>query len=818
MPLTLPTVETTRIANYALSHFAPMPAEHGLMWADGISPLRHFIGATLGTGLLAPSATPTATPTGAKASTRLDTDDGGAYVIADGDNFFIIYNAVAGVIGKVFFRTALSAIPGANEVVIGGSTSQALTNLKAFINQTGVEGVDYFTYHDFSGQLLATTLTSTDLTIEATEYGTAANAYVCTWVGGAGPRFEVAGSNTSQVVFSGGSAGTGTTPGGGVFQYAYAYVREDDGAVSGLSPLVEANNGGGRIDIAGMTASADASVDYNRIYRTTVGGGLFYRVDEVAAATTTYQDSTADSTITAFNASAYDERLTRSYRAGMPPKGRYLARFQGRWFTGGALLSATYAIGTATVNSLATAVTITTGIPRTAWVGRTIQFTTSETYTIMSVSESASTLEIDRPLEGGANLTTVAYTVKDLRDPYELFWSEPGLPNNWPVQNSLKGVTSPDGRGITGIYAAYESLIVFTRQNVWRVIGSEGLYQAHLISDKCGCVSGHTVVMDGGRMYWLGADGVYGWTGSGEPENLNTPSQQDVALRGQDDTIGRLTLGSAHRAVAVNDQDAGEIRFYVPMDGERTNRYAIVLDLQNGGFALDTCEDVTAAWVLQGPTGEDAAFTGDITGALAQQGLSTSDIVYGIEQVQSVTASSVRTATVASTPFSTSSNGYWGAPVWQVSADGTFLRNCVATNTSSVLTYRRFQTAQATSTQMVVGGILLWVQTGRFDFGDRRLQKIVPGITVAHSPQADGQFFFFSAYGQGDFAIPTVGRTAGDLTVGNTANDFGPRRRFRVRKEAVLHGWGLACLEPGVDVGFAGVTIEVRARDELDLA
>ena len=815
MPLTFPTADTTTVNPYALPSFAPMPAERGVMWADGVSPIRHYITSVLGTGLLAPTPAPTVTPTGAKAVTILDTNQAGAYTIVDGDNLFLINSALSGPGYRYIFKTTLTGFVIANEVLIGGSTENALINLKKAINQTGTEGVTYATYRDNSGEITATTLTATDLTIESNGYGTAYNSYVATWAGGAGPQFEDAGG-TARTTFRDGSDPTGSSPVGGAYQYGYAFVREDDGAQSGLSTSVEANNGtGGQIDVAGMTASADASVDYNRVYRTTSGGGLFYRVDEVAAATTTYADDESNDTITNFGALPYDPTIYRSYRAGLPVKVRYLARFQGRWFGAGAVLAATYQAGTASVTNGDATVTFT-GYPRQSWVGRTFQVNSvSETYSIMSVDEAANAVELDRNYEG-TTAGSASFTVKDLRDPYEIYWSEPGLPNNWPVQNSLKGPSSMDGLGCTGLYAAFESVIYFTRDSVWRITGNDGIYQAHLVTDRAGCVSGHSVVMDGERMYWLGADGVYGWTGSGDPVHLSTPPQQDVAARGQDDTIARLTLAHAHRVVAVADPVRSEIRWYMPLDGERTNRYCLVLDAHSGSFSLDTCEDVTAAWRLEEPDGSAATFTGDIQGCIFQQGLSTSDGAYGFEQVQTVSSSTVRSATVASTPFPTSSDGLNGVPVWAVASDGTFSRSCVASNTSSALTYRRFQTAQTATTQMVVGGILMWVQTGRFDFGDRMNKKIVPGYTVAHSPESDGQYFFFYAYEQEDFKIPTVGWTVGDLTVGATEGDFGPRRRFRARKDAVLHGWGLCCVEPGCDAKFAGVTIEIKGPDGLE--
>lgn len=807
LPFSLPSANATRVSNHALCSMAVMPAERGVMWANGVDPLRHYVETVLGTGLLAPKTAITATPTGAAATTMLDASGG---TIGDGDRIALINS-----LSYIYFRATLSASPLFDEVYKGSSDTTALANLAKFINGTGVDGVDYkyaTGTNVFAAYVTAGTPNANDLTLTSIATGTVGNSYVCTYTGGAGVQFEPAGGGAPQTTFSGGSAGTSADLGPGTYQYAYAYVRDDDGAISGLSPSDEATTQDSlRIDTSGMVASADAAVDWNRIYRTTAGGGRFYRVDEVAAATTTFNDTVTDDTITQFGASAYDERLYRSYRAGFPPKGRYLAVYRGRYFTGGALLSATYTAGTAAVNADATTVTITNGYPRTSWVGRKVQFTTSETYRIMSVSESAKTFEIDRGLEGGSNLSGVAYTVTDDRDPYEVFWSEPGLPNNWPVTNSLKGVISKDGKGITGLYAAFESLIVFTRQAVWRLAGTGPVFTVSLVTDKCGCISGHTVVMDGDRMYWLGADGVYGWDGSSEPVSLSSPPSTEGATRGIDDTIGRLSLAYAHRAVGIHDEHDDEIRWHLPLDVEATNRYALVLDLQSGAFSLDTCEDVTWAAIVQGHEGDDHSITGDIQGAIMETALSNSDGAFGLEPTNTVSSSTVRTVTVATTPFPTSGNGLVAVPVWHFASDGTPTRACVASNTNQVLTYRRYMTAPSASTQFSVGGILLWLQTGRFDLGERRVRKRIAGSTVGFSPDSDGQAWFFFAYDQGDFSLPTRGHTSIDLT--STL----ARRRFIVAKYAMLHGWGIAAVEPGCDPTFSAVTLEAAPWTEADL-
>lgn len=832
VPLNSPTIATA--VNYgrnAMSSFCGMPAQRGIMTANGIDPIRHFVkGNAYQTGLLAPRGdqAPTASVSAVRASAVLETNIASPYTIAAG-NYIELIASGGDLKYRIVFVTGLPFTSTTyNEVYFDSAlgTPHALEQLKKFINQTGQEGYDYNTKYDFSGELLATTITANErLRIDAVSYGTAANSFDCL-ASPANMRFEDLGG-TARTNFTGGAAGTGTAPGAGTYIYGYTYIRTVDGAESGLSPTLQVDNGGSGQVTVNWTASSDPTVDFVRIYRTVAGGGIFYRVKDVAVGTTSTTDNLSDSAITGFDATPFDPSLYRTYRAGYPVSVKYLAQYQGRWFGAGADVAAPYSIGAIVTTNGSYTVSVNPqlvisdsglrqlAVFRSIFAGREFKATANgESYQIISVSESSGTLTLDRPYES-ASITSGTYEIKDARDPYELYWSEPGYPNNWI--GSLKGPNSPDGKGCTGLFAAFGSLIYFTRQNVWRISGNDGLYQVTSISDKCGCISGQSIVMDGQNMYWLGMDGVYAWNGAGDPVNITTPPQQDAAVRGQTETIARINLSHAHRAYGVLDQTKREIRWFVPMDGSRYNNYALVLDTQNAVFSLDTCEDVTSACNVQGPDGADYLLTGDITGGVYQQNLSTSDGCYGIEQVNTVSSSTTRTVTVAGTPFSTTDNGYWGCPVWHVSATGEFVRNCVATNTNNTLTYRRYMTAPAASTQFVLGGILMWIQTGRFDFGDRYRLKIIPAYIVSHEPESDGQYFFFYSYDQSSWRLPTIGWTAGDFTVGNTLDDFGARRRFRVRKQAVFHGYGIACIEPGCSARFGGVTIEVRGPSNLEL-
>lgn len=808
---------------------APIPSIRGMMLADGVNFVQNFVWPRpYNNSLLAPKSALTAVASATFARTQFYISTPSIDTILTGDSINLIRTLNHWALtNRITWRTNRSWAGNTNEVYFDGTNTHAITQMCKFINQTGVEGSDYYTEYDFSGELFAdaSTAAAGNFWINSISSGEHGNGYSCIWnTGRAGFTFRTYLLAAGATQFTGGFNGTQPGPGSGTYQYGYTYVREADGAESGISPLVEINNDGtGNVALSSIAASGDSTVTYKRIYRTAAGGGIMYRVDEIPNATTSYTDSKTDSQITGFDAIAYDPSLYRSYGEGYGPRVRWLAHYQGQWFGAGAVLAADYNCGVASYTKGSDVVSFASlsgsgfAVVCTNWIGRTFQATPdSEVYNIVSVNTAGNSFTLNRNFEGATGVSS-NYVVKDARDPYELHWTEPGMPSNWV--SSLKGPNSPDNKGCTGLFAAFGSIVYFTRQNVWQINGSGSEFQVVKVTDKSGCVGGNAVAMDGQTLYWLGLDGIYAWSGAGEPVNITTPPGQDSALRGQDETIARLNLSHAHNSVAVFDQKRQEMRWYVPLDGSKYNNYAFVLDTKSGTFSIDTCEDVTFSSSIYGSDGEDRIFTGDITGAIYEQGLSTADGGYGIEPVRTILSSTRFSVTVSGTPFSTSNDGYWGCPIWHLDDTGDFVRYCVASNTSNSITFRR-AVADAPpyqTTQFVLGGILMYISTGRFDFGDRFREKIVPAYIVSHSPESDGQYFFMYAYGQQDFSVPTIGWTAGDLTVGNSANDFGPRRRFRARKQDVLHGWALVCVEPGCSPRFTSVAIEVRGPSNLEI-
>ena len=801
LTVTLPTASTDTLHAGLPTQVVEPPGARMVAFANGHDRLRLLTkGSFLKAGGLAPSVAPTVAGTGARATSRLDTDQGGAYVIANGDFFTIVSLGT-----RVYFATTLSASPLFDEVLIGANTAAALANAKKLINGTGVEGTDYKRLSPWEDFVTATTLTATDLTLQAVQYGTAGNAFVSTWGGGAGPRFEIEGSDTGQTVFSGGTAGTGTAPDAGTYRYFYTHYRDADGAETGPSPVASVSQDAAQnIAISVLTANADTSFDFTRLYRTRDTGVEFLLCKTIPRADTTVTDDISDERLEEYGEEPYDENLYQSYREGFPPIGKYLAVWKSRLWTGGAVLAADYTKGTAAVLKTTTGadnntVTLTGAVPSQAWVGRMFQVdATSQKYRILIVA--ALVLTLDRGYEGSDN-ATAGYTVRDERDPAQVYGSEPGLWNLWPVQNNPGGVDTDDSGGVSGMIGFGDALVVTSKSSLYRLTGDdEDNWQFHKAVEGFGCVEGRTLInVDKFGLLWLGFAGIYAWTGSGIPALLTSPQRTGKFVRGIEDTIARINWPHVSQAFAHYSEQEKVVRFFVPLDDDVVPRHAIVLEVESpGDWSLDHFPaGATYAATVVGSDGKPLTVVGTQFGTAHHMGLGSYDTtpdMSGIESVVTLTAGTTRTATQGGTTWPTTNSGLSGLPCLIVYANGTAAQNVIISNTSGVLTFAfDLTTAPASGDQVVVGEFWTRWRSGRFVLGEDFSAKVLRDWVVSHSPEADGQYHVAFAANQDDTAIPTSdkGYTAGDLTVTSG------RRRFRPQTRGHMHQLEYNLIEPG---------------------
>lgn len=113
-------------------------------------------------------------------------------------------------------------------------------------------------------------------------------------------------SNGSMTI--GTTAGTAPDGGAGTYSYIFRWRNSntgDEGAIS--SPKTQAS-GAASILISSIPVSTELGVNTVRIYRTTVGGGTYYFLKDLANGTTTYTDDGTD----ILSSTLYDERYGKA--------------------------------------------------------------------------------------------------------------------------------------------------------------------------------------------------------------------------------------------------------------------------------------------------------------------------------------------------------------------------------------------------------------------------------------------------------------------------------------------------------------------------
>ena len=753
-------------------------AEFGWVMADGAGPMRSAVqGSIYNVGGLAPAAAPTLAAGGATRATVVGTYTGQP---ADAETL------VLGLPGNTFtvtWKTTLQhgGSAPANQVAIGVDANTSYTNLQNLINETGLLGTDYLfvtplnyipgatsRYADlYDIECSALNTGAGTITMRYTIYGELGNTVVST--------SAVTNFSWASATFTGGVEGSAAGPSAGNYRYFTTFFREADGAETGRSPYATIKTlGNWAITVTPPAASADTTFDYVNIYRTAKKGVAFYLAGALPRALGgPLTDSMTD--LTLVRSQQWNESLHRDYTEGMPPRGRALALFKDRVWTIGAHKHADYVRGEVGVTNDSATISFFKAGTATAlqgvteqMVGRTFSVTgTSETYRILSVSESAATAVIDRVYEGSTD-AHVGFAIKDDYDANMLRASVAFLPNQWPVDQSPGRIETDDIEGGTALLATDDRLFAFSRTSIMSLTGLDlESWDANKVAQNVGCVGPRMVVGVEGGGAFLSEDGFWFISPSEALTSISSPKTPKGAVaQGIDGTIARIAWANVDQGYMTYDKTDRVLVAGVPLDGAVTPNYEIVFDMQNATWALYKRAEWSALANITLPGGGHALLSGDREGWLWHANIGESDGFYGTEAVQTLTAATASTLTASGTPFSTSEGG---KPVLVFYADGkTVGYGKVASSTTSVLTLAEdLATAPAANDQIVLGGIAWQAKSGFTTFGEEYRKKNLRSVTVRHSPTTRGNYFFSFAVDGGDFQLCPRGTSAVDLAQKN---------------------------------------------------
>lgn len=823
----LTAVWSSRIGRLDLVNF---PSLRAVAVCNGADFQYHFFDAAQYlTGPLAPPTAPTVASTGVRATATLVTGNAATTDLANNDMMSL---GTASVLATIKFVTTLTPGVAFFEVKRGVSLSNTISNLTALINGTGTDGTEFTLatiggtkvqasyWHDLgieiSGSSGTTTVTTT---FRALAYGVGGNSYRIN-------ELVDGGATWSVTAWAGGVSG-GTQPLAGFYKVLYVYVRKADGAITAGSPIGEVDqSSSGSLTYSSLAApNSRDGIDIYRSYRTLTDGSSF--LPSVEGTSSPLTDANSDDIINADGVVPYDPDIVRPYSGGYPARYRCHAAHLGSMFGAGAYLASKKNAGTASVThydgtnaAAARSVTISAGTPTAKWIGRLFRATADETrYRVVEVDAATKIITLSTPYMG-ATAGTAAYEVVDARNPFSVYYCEPLLLNNWPVENEIKGISSTDTIGVTALRSAWGSLIAWTRTGAWRILGNpeEGIPRVQPQAEGCGAYCNRAVVEIGGEdgsLLWLGPGGVRSWSGVGDPRNESKPRDSEDGPTGIETTIQRINLRAADGIVGNYNPTLNVVRWYVPVDGSLLNNFVIVYNLQTGTFTFGACDGVSAA-VSVSPAGEFVTLIGDVYNNIWQADNGYSEGAYGFECVQTITGytASTNTIGVAGTPFPTASGGLVGVPVFMVAADGTIQRGTIGANTSSTAKLvGPPDTAPAVGTQIVIGGIFWRMKSSKFSLGIAELRKTLSSVTVMFTKQTAGQLWCAASVDDQDptcFTLLDGTIDAAALTATKGTKYFkinrGPGRTVQI---------DLFALAPGFDLEVVEIAATFHVRGEV---
>lgn len=774
-----PSAETQTFLDVGSANVLEIP-EFGWAVADGVNPLRLIVdGGVYDCGGLAPLPEMTLAVTGGARATAVWT-----YTGQPSNNEYMLLGVANVGNALVVFKDTLvtDGTEGTPQVYIGGDADETWANVEKLINGTGTQGSGYWDVFQFLD--LGTFQSVTRMEVSARDPG--ANTLTMRFMDfGSIGNSCITGDFASNVTvpagfMTGGSDGTGTAPAAGTYRYFYTWHRKADGAETGRSPVTTiTKQSNANVSISVLTASADTTFDYINIYRTTNHGVEFFKLGASPRATLTFSDNVDDETLVSNNNGVpWDDLKHRAYAEGKPPRGLALAYWGSRLWTMGMRPSAEKNKGTVAVLGWKTdpdtaSATITfsaLGITDLD-VGKVFKVdATSEEYTLLSVSESAGTAVLDRKYEGEDD-AVATYTISEPLTSRVMQASVPYLYNQQPVSESPGSVDTDDIAGGTAYLATKSRLFGFSRTSIVAVTGDDiETWTMDKVAHGVGCVSQRLITPFEGGGAFLSFDGFYAISPDGQVVCISEPKAPiGMKATGITDTVKRIHWATIDEGYSFYDREERELVFGVPLDGALVPNYEIVFNIQNSTWTTFKRAEWTAMTTITLPNGDQAVLSGDRHGNLWHAHLGASDGFYGTEALQTLTGATVRTLTVAATPFTATGDGEEGKPVVILSADGSTVQyGKVASNTTAILTLcEDLATLPVIGDQILLGGIAWQAKTGFATFGEEYRHKTLRSVTIRHSPTTRGDYYLSFAVNGGSFALCPVGTSIGDLTEGD---------------------------------------------------
>ena len=172
-----------------------------------------------------------------------------------------------------------------------------------------------------------------------------------------------------------------------------------------------------------------------------------------------------------------------------------------------------------------------------------------------------------------ANRVYTASTSDDV-----LSWSALGTYADWTTANDSgdKQVATGDGETNNGLVEYNDHIIYFKKHSCHELFGTGPTnYSFQTLSDTIGCLAPRTIVEVQGTLFFLGKEGVYGYTGGVTPSLISWPYIGDY--------IKRMDITNIDSACAGTDGD----RYYLCLPIDSNARILLTYDVRNASWHVE---------------------------------------------------------------------------------------------------------------------------------------------------------------------------------------------------------------------------------------
>lgn len=313
--------------------------------------------------------------------------------------------------------------------------------------------------------------------------------------------------------------------------------------------------------------------------------------------------------------------------------------------------------------------------------------------------------------------------------PTTLYFSPISDPESFDPSDT-EPVNPDDSQKITGIFAAFDVLIIFKSSSMYALIGDDpSTWKVRLIDPTIGCVAHRSIVYAGNELYWWSQQGPVSWDGTGVPQLLG-PNKISRSL--SPDLLSFATTEIA-KICGVDDKNEHRVIWAVPELSKTRNTIMFPYSYRVGQWESTGWDpwDVASLALVEDSVGRPYVMVGGYSGQIFKFWYGDHDAIDPTVTYQGTfvaAATSYSTITDGAAAFPTSGGKYIERKVTVVNSLGIpvdDVRPYITNNTATVLTLSApidgFVVGQTYT--YYVGGPALYFTTAWLDQGDPFLKK-----------------------------------------------------------------------------------------------